>query len=146
MTPSQTKNITFYIRNEGSKTIFLSGIAKNWNPDAAAIYIHFVFGSDNQNAYAGEVKKVTCSLTISSEIVSITKFRFDVLLQGTSYLLADVDQDGRVDLRDISIIIIVVGTTPASSNWNPNADLNRDLEVDIRDLTLVLKDFAKTSQ
>lgn len=146
MTPSQTKNITFYIRNEGLTTIFLSGIAKNWNSITAQGYIRFVFGSDDQRALASEVKKVTCSLTISPEITNITNFSFDVLFQGTNYLLADVNQDGRVDMRDISLVVGVLGTTPTSPDWNPNADLNRDFEVDMRDLSLVSQDFAKTSQ
>jgi hypothetical protein len=146
MTPSQTKNITFYIRNEGLTTVFLSGIAKNWNSITAQGYIRFVFGSDDQRALASEVKKVTCSLTISPEITNITNFSFDVLFQGTNYLLADVNQDGRVDMRDISLVVGVLGTTPTSLDWNPNADLNRDFEVDMRDLSLVSQDFAKTSQ
>jgi hypothetical protein len=144
LTPSQTRNITFYIRNEGSTTLFLSGIDKNWNPITAEGYIRFVFGSADQVVQASEVKKVTCSLTISPEIINITNFSFDVLLQGTNYLLADVNQDGIVDMKDIAIVGHAFGTTPTSSDWNPNADLNRDLEVDIHDLSLVRQDFGKT--
>ena len=144
MTPSQTENITFYIRNEGSTTIFLSGIDKNWNPTTAEDYIRFVFDSDDQTVQASEVKKVTCNLTISPEIINITNFNFDVLLQGTNHLLADVDQNGIVDMKDIAIVGHPFGTTPTSSDWNPNADLNRDLEVDMHDLSLVRQDFAKT--
>jgi len=146
LTPSQTRNITFYIRNEGSTTLFLSGIDKNWNPITAEGYIRFVFGSADQVVQASEVKKVTCSLTISPEIINITNFSFDVLLQGTNYLLADVNQDGIVDMKDIAIVGHAFGTTPTSSDWNPNADLNRDLEVDMHDLSLVCQDYAKTSQ
>ena len=146
MTPGQTKNVTFYIRNEGSTTILLSGIAKNLNPITAEGYIRFVFGSNDQKVQAGEVKKVTCSLTISPKITNITNFSFDVLLQGTNYLLSDVNKDGIVDMKDIAIVARAFGTTPTSPRWNPNADLNRDLEVDVHDLSLVCRDFAKTSQ
>jgi hypothetical protein len=145
MTLGQTKNITFYVRNEGSTTIFLSAIDKNWNPTAAQNYIHFVFGSDNEKARANEVKKINCSLTVSTETTNITNYSFEVLLQGTDYLLSDANRDGRVDMRDIAILVGVFGTTPTSPNWNPNADLNRDLIVNMRDLAIALQDFAETS-
>jgi len=144
MTPSQTKNITFYIRNEGSTTIFLSGIDKSWNPITAEGYIRFVFGSADQTVQVSEVKKVTCSLTISPEITNITNFRFDVLLQGTNYLLEDVNQDGIVDMKDIATVSQALGMTSTSLDWNPNADLNRNLEVDMHDLSLVVQGFRKT--
>jgi hypothetical protein len=145
MTPSQTENSSFYIRNDGSTTIFLSGIDKNWNPATAEGYMRFVFGSADQTVQPSEVKKVTCSLTISPEITNITNISFDVLFQGTNYLLADVNQDGIVNMKDIAIVVSAFGTTPTSPGWNPNADLNRDLKVDEADLSLVYQDFAKTS-
>lgn len=142
MTPGQTKDITFYVRNEGSTTIFLSAIDKSWNPQAAQSYIHFVCDSDDQKAQANEVKKVTFSLTVSTEITNITHYSFDVLLQGTDYMLADVNHDGKVDMRDIALIVQVFGTTPASPNWNPNADLNQDLKVNMHDIAIACQDFA----
>lgn len=144
MTPSQTKDIVFYIRNEGSTTMFLSGIDKNWNPIVAEGYIRFVFGSADQIVQASEVKKVTCNLTVSREITNITNFSFDVLLQGTDYLLEDVNQDGIVNMKDIAIVDQALGLTPASPDWNPKADLNRNLEVDMHDLSLVVQGFGKT--
>ncbi len=145
MTLGQTKIITFYVRNEGSTSIFLSAIDKNWNPTTAQSYIHFVCGSDDQKVQANEVNKVICSLTVSIVTTNITNYSFNMLMQGTDYLLSDVNHDGKVDLRDIALLIGVYGTTPASPNWNPNADLNRDLKVNMHDVAIACQDFTKTS-
>jgi len=145
MTPGQEKTATFYIRNEASSPMFLAGIDKNWNPPTAQSYIHFTFDSNDQKIQAGQTKKVTCTLTVSVEITNISNYSFDILLLGTDYLLADVNKDGHVDMRDIAFLIGLFNTTPASPNWNPNADLNKDLKVGMRDISIALQDFGKTS-
>jgi len=145
MTPGQEKTTLFYIRNEASSPMFLAGIDKNWNPTTAQSYIHFTFDSDDQKIQAGQTKKVTCTLTVSIEITNISNYSFDILLLGTDYLLADLNKDGHIDMRDIAFLIGLFGTTPASPNWNPNADLNKDLKVGMRDVSIALQDFGKTS-
>jgi hypothetical protein len=51
--------------------------------------------------------------------------------------------DGRVDIRDITYVILKFQTTPQSPNWNPNADINNDGVVDIRDITFAILNFFK---
>jgi hypothetical protein len=145
MMPGQEKTTPFYIRNEASSPMFLAGIDKNWNPTTAQSYIHFTFDSEDQKIQAGETKKVTCTLTVSVGITNISNFSFDILLLGTDYLLADVNKDGRVDMRDTNMLMHLFGTTPTSPNWNPDADLNKDLIVGMRDIFIALQDFGKTS-
>jgi hypothetical protein len=145
MTPGQEKTTLFYIRNEASSPMFLAGIDKNWNPTTAQSYIHFTFDSDDQKIQAGQTKKVTCTLTVSVEITNISNYSFDILLLGTDHLLADVNKDGYVSMRDINYMIQLFNTNPSSPNWNPNADLNKDLIVGMRDISIALQDFGKTS-
>jgi len=145
MTPGQEKTTLFYIRNEASSPMFLAGIDKNWNPTTAQSHIHFTFDSDNQKIQAGQTKKVTCTLTVSIEITNISNYSFDILLLGTDYLLADLNKDGSVNMRDINYMIQLFNTNPSSPNWNPNADLNKDLIVGMRDISIALQDFGKTS-
>lgn len=145
MTLGQEKTTTFYIRNEASSPMFLAGIDKNWNPTTAQSYIHFTFDSDDQKIQAGETKEVACTLTVSIEITNISNYSFDMLLLGTDYLLADVNKDGSVNMRDINYMIRLFNTNPSSPNWNPNADLNKDLIVGMRDISIALQDFGKTS-
>lgn len=145
MTAGQEKTTTFYIRNEAANPVFLAGIDKNWNPTTGQSYLHFTFDSDDQKIEAGKTKKVTCTLTVSVEITNISDYSFDVLLLGTEYLLADVNKNGRVDMRDTNLLTHLFSTTPTSPNWNPDADLNKDLIVDMRDISINLQDFGKTS-
>jgi hypothetical protein len=145
MTPGREKTTSFYIRNEGSSPMFLAGIDKNWNPTTTQSYIYFTFDSDDQKIQPGQTKKVTCTLTVSVEITNISNYSFDILLLGTDYLLADLNKDGCVNMRDINYMIQLFNTNPSSPNWNPNADLNKDLKVSVRDIFIALQDFGKTS-
>lgn len=59
-------------------------------------------------------------------------------------LLGDVNGDGIVDMKDITIIIYAFGTTPGYPRWNPEADLNNDNVVDVKDVTITLRNYGKT--
>jgi nitrous oxidase accessory protein NosD len=50
--------------------------------------------------------------------------------------------DYKVDMRDIALIARCFGSTPSSSNWNPNADLNNDGAVNMKDIALVARNFG----
>lgn len=64
-------------------------------------------------------------------------------IDGTDYafdfhrLLGDADGDAMVNANDMGLVNSVLGTTPASKNWNANADLDRDGRVTVRDRVLV---------
>ncbi len=55
---------------------------------------------------------------------------------------ADVNADGRVDMRDIGITCTGFGSNPGSPHWDPNADVNNDLRVDMRDIGLTCANFG----
>jgi len=55
----------------------------------------------------------------------------------------DINQDGIVDMYDLSIVCISFGSTPQSSNWNPVADINSDERVDMRDLCIVAMHYEE---
>jgi len=57
----------------------------------------------------------------------------------------DINQDGIVDIRDISIVGRAYGSYPGHPKWNPDADLNGDGIVDIRDIAIVARNFAQTA-
>jgi len=60
-------------------------------------------------------------------------------------VVGDVNCDGKVDLKDLFIITLALGTRPGNRRWNPACDLNSDGKVDLRDLYIALKNFGKTS-
>jgi len=56
----------------------------------------------------------------------------------------DLNKDGRVDIRDMTIVAMAFGSEPGDENWNIIADLNDDEVIDIRDITIVALEFGKT--
>jgi hypothetical protein len=57
----------------------------------------------------------------------------------------DLNQDGTVNILDISIVAKAFGSKPGDPNWNETADLNKDELVNILDISLVARDFGKTT-
>src|SRR2546428_7637481 len=60
------------------------------------------------------------------------------------YRSPDLNGDHKVNIIDLVGVAIAFGSTPTSSNWNPNADLNRDNSVSIIDLVIVSVNFGRT--
>jgi YVTN family beta-propeller protein/parallel beta-helix repeat protein len=61
----------------------------------------------------------------------------------TVRILGDINGDGKVDGRDITIIAGAFGSVPGDPRWNPDADINQDGKVDGRDLVLAAANFGK---
>ena len=57
-----------------------------------------------------------------------------VISATTSNIPGDVNQDGEVDVRDITALIDVI----MNSGTNPNADVNNDNDIDVRDITALI--------
>jgi len=55
----------------------------------------------------------------------------------TSFLPWDLNQDGIINVLDLSIVAKALGSVPGSPNWNPRADLNADGTVDVLDLLII---------
>ena len=55
----------------------------------------------------------------------------------------DISGDHIVNIVDLTRVGIAFGSTPTSSNWNPNADLNRDNVTNILDLVTVAVNFGR---
>jgi hypothetical protein len=56
----------------------------------------------------------------------------------------DINMDGKVDTKDISIICKAFGSFPNHPRWNPIADENEDNKIDMFDIALTCKNFGKT--
>jgi hypothetical protein len=56
--------------------------------------------------------------------------------------LADLNLDGKVDLKDYFIAAKAFGEDPTRPRWNPLADINRDGKVDLKDVYIVAKGFG----
>jgi parallel beta-helix repeat protein len=56
----------------------------------------------------------------------------------------DLNMDGKVDMKDISIAAKAFGSYPEHPRWNPIADENEDNKIDIFDIALTCRNFGKT--
>jgi hypothetical protein len=59
------------------------------------------------------------------------------------YIWPDLNGDGKVDIKDISIVALAFGSYPSHPRWNPIADVYQDSKIDIRDIALIAKNFGK---
>ena len=58
-------------------------------------------------------------------------------------MVGDLNNDGLVDIRDISSVGRAYGSYPGHPKWNPDADINNDNLIDIRDISVVGRYFGK---
>jgi parallel beta-helix repeat protein len=56
----------------------------------------------------------------------------------------DLNMNGKVDMKDISIASRAFGSYPSHSRWNPTADENEDNRIDMVDIALTCRNFGKT--
>jgi hypothetical protein len=148
LTRGETKEVLIYVRNEGNETCFLVLTAANWNPSIASNYLDFSWSSGDEKIAAAEVINVTLSLSVSSSVRGISSFSFDVIFNARKYFVGDMNEDGKVDMKDIAYIARRLQTTPASPLWDPKADITGpmgvpDGKVDMRDLSLAARNFGK---
>jgi len=61
------------------------------------------------------------------------------------WLMGDVNRDGKIDRKDIDLIIAASRSRPGDPGWNPDADLNMDGVVDALDLAICTA-FQGTAQ
>jgi parallel beta-helix repeat protein len=59
-------------------------------------------------------------------------------------LFGDLNDDRKVDIKDLIIVASAYGSYPISPRWNPQADINKDGTVNISDLFLIATRFGKT--
>lgn len=56
----------------------------------------------------------------------------------------DINADGKVDMKDIYLVIKAFGSYPSHPRWNPNTDINNDNKIDMKDVYIIVKNFGKT--
>jgi hypothetical protein len=130
---SEMANITVYANASiiGSQNVTLpSGNSTDftftWNTTG------FAYGNYTISAYAipltNETNPPTSNFTGGKVTVTI---------------VGDVNGDFKVDMKDIALVARAFGSTPSSSNWNPNADINGDGMVNMRDIALAARNFGQ---
>ncbi len=139
LTPGQTKTVTFYVRNEGNSTIRLVLSTANYNPSSASSYIILNTSTNNTEADVNQTIKVTPTLKISSNIMSITAFSFDLAINGETPIPGDLNFDGRIDIGDAILFAQTYGTSYNDPGYNVDADFNKDSSIDLFDAMILSK-------
>ena len=81
--PGLSKNVTVYIRNEGSSVASLSMDTSSWSPSNASNYITLNWDYDGVFLNPDEVVNVTFTLSVSASIEGVTSFSFDIIIVGS---------------------------------------------------------------
>jgi hypothetical protein len=140
-----TQQVVVYVKNEGNDKFNLDLATLGWQPGNAYLWLNFSWSRQNITIAAGHVVKVTLALHVSSKFPGgFSGFSFNIVFEGGSYLLGDINKDGVVDLHDLAIVAAAYGSTPGDPNWNPDADLNKDGVVSLLDFQLVANEYAQT--
>ena len=61
-----------------------------------------------------------------------------------SGLPGDLNGNGEIDMNDLDMAGLALGSRPDSPRWNPQADLNLDSRVDMRDLRIIGRNIGNT--
>lgn len=97
----------------------------------------------NQNTTAfGDVTQVRYGLAEVYNCSSTTIYVDSCQILRT-YPPWDINQDGKVDLKDLAILARAYDSTPASPNWNSLADINGDGKVDIQDFIILTLHYGE---
>jgi len=80
--------------------------------------------------------------TVGETMSFETEDAFVSVMTGANW---DLNNDGNVDITDISLAALAFCTSSGHPRWNPAADINGDNKVNIIDLALIAGNFSKSS-
>jgi len=85
--------------------------------------------------------------TGDSWVVSFTythSTHYIMLALNPSRLRGDVNNDGQVNMLDVSMVVAAFGSKPTDTRWNSAADLDNNGIINIRDIAIVVREFGNT--
>jgi hypothetical protein len=77
-----------------------------------------------------------------SAVTSASELNSTQFLAG-KHRATDLNDDGKVDIQDITAVAIAYNSRQGDSKWNPAADFNDDQWISIVDVALLAKDYGK---
>lgn len=83
--PGETKDVTIYVKNEGTMAVTLSMTTDNWNPASASSNMTLSWNREDRVLNAGSVVQAVLTLSVSSDISEITNFSFYLIITGTEH-------------------------------------------------------------
>jgi len=89
-----------------------------------------------------ELNNYTVTLAVTDSVGRVSSV--SKVIQVANRTQYDLNGDGKIDIKDISIVAKAYGTHPGDPLWNPIADINGDSKVDIKDVSTVAKHYGET--
>ncbi len=83
LTPGTSKNVTVYVRNEGTTPVTLTMTTSHWSPSNAPTYLSLAWNRQNYKLLADASVRAIFTLTVLSSTTGITSFSFDITITGT---------------------------------------------------------------
>jgi len=77
-------------------------------------------------------------------VTLLSVFVLSVRSELASGLPGDLNDNGEIDMDDLYIAGLAIGSRPGYLRWNPQADLNLDSRVDMRDLRIIGRNIGNT--
>jgi nitrous oxidase accessory protein len=129
-----SRNNTFYQNNIIDNYIQISGdnSVSTWDNGFDGNYWSDYTGTDANHDGIGDTSHFLCSN--NTDDYPLMK----------PYMEGDANHDGKIDIKDASLIGIAWNTTKGTVNYNPHADLNTDDTIDVADAEIIRKNWQKT--
>lgn len=150
--PGWVVNISITIKNEGNLTESFTVILYYNNSVLGFVNVKDLYPNEKRTIffYWNTTGLPECSKYVLSAEVKPLPYEIDLkdnyLANGyvKIKILGDINGDGKVDIRDVSVVASAFGSFPNHSRWNSDADLNKDGLVNIRDIAMVCANFGRT--
>lgn len=82
LSPGGSNSITIYVKNEGSSDTTLSLVVENWSSTAAETYLDVDWNYNGAPISPNNTVAISLTLSVSSNIVGVETFSFDVIIMG----------------------------------------------------------------
>lgn len=101
------------------------------------LYYLFIYWEVVTDFNLGQLEEGVYTFTLTSWGKPVKSIVFEVGFP------ADINDDGKVDIKDIAIVALAFGSHNPDINWNPDADIYRDGKIDIRDIAFTASHFGE---
>jgi parallel beta-helix repeat protein len=129
-------NNTFYFNNfagNGNHVVFNANISNMWDNGFVGNYWDNYTSSDANGDGIGDTPYVINPINIDHY----------PLMNPYRPLRGDLNEDDKVDGKDLAIVVQAFGSYPGYQRWNSQADLNRDNRIDGKDVVIVAANWGK---
>lgn len=83
-----------------------------------------------------------CGIILIGMTLALTMFMLSAHRAKAEGLVGDLNDDGKVDVKDIFIASKAFGSVPGDSNWNAKADMDLDSNIDLKDIFAVASHYG----